>query len=203
MSTHSSRFRARRRLAAAGAALGLTATVHRAGRQSRQGRHQAKILNYNPQMEYRRCGKTELMISAVCMGGHWKRIDKVVGRAEQGQGLDRPRRWQPGIREEPPRRRQPLHRSRHQLHRRLREPGGAGLQQGPQGPPRQDVPGLLLVRGRDATWARVAAAAKAASRNRPVDHAKLKDSFDHGLKQAGLEYVDLWRITCHEGSSAA
>ena len=30
---------------------------------------------------------------------------------------------------------------------------------------------------------------------------KLKDSFDHGLKQAGLEYVDIWRITCHEGSS--
>ena len=31
---------------------------------------------------------------------------------------------------------------------------------------------------------------------------KLKDGLDHGLKLAGLEYVDLWRITCHEGSSA-
>ncbi len=33
----------------------------------------SKILNYNPAMEYRRLGKTNLMVSAVCMGGHWKR----------------------------------------------------------------------------------------------------------------------------------
>ena len=37
-----------------------------------------KILNYNPNMEYRRLGKTGLMVSAVCLGGHWKRIDKMV-----------------------------------------------------------------------------------------------------------------------------
>lgn len=30
----------------------------------------SKILNYNPNMEYRRQGKTNLMISAVCLGGH-------------------------------------------------------------------------------------------------------------------------------------
>ncbi len=30
----------------------------------------AKILNYNPNMEYRRQGKTGLMVSAVCLGGH-------------------------------------------------------------------------------------------------------------------------------------
>ena len=72
------------------------------------------------------------------------------GPRGEGQGLDRPGGGQLGIRQESPRCRQPLHRSRHQLHRRLREPGGAGLQQGAQGPPRQDVPGLFLVRGRDA-----------------------------------------------------
>jgi len=38
----------------------------------------SKILNYNPDMEYRRCGKTEWMVSAVCLGGHWKRVDKMV-----------------------------------------------------------------------------------------------------------------------------
>ncbi len=38
----------------------------------------SKIVNYNPQMEYRRCGKTDWMISAVCMGGHWKRINNIV-----------------------------------------------------------------------------------------------------------------------------
>ena len=30
----------------------------------------AKILNYNPDMEYRRHGSTDLMVSAVCLGGH-------------------------------------------------------------------------------------------------------------------------------------
>jgi len=31
-----------------------------------------KILNYHPRMSYRRCGKTNLMISEVSLGGHWK-----------------------------------------------------------------------------------------------------------------------------------
>jgi len=30
----------------------------------------SKILNYNPNMEYRRQGKTNLMVSAACLGGH-------------------------------------------------------------------------------------------------------------------------------------
>jgi hypothetical protein len=32
-----------------------------------------KTRSYNPQMEYRRLGKTGLWVSAVCLGGHWKR----------------------------------------------------------------------------------------------------------------------------------
>jgi predicted aldo/keto reductase-like oxidoreductase len=32
----------------------------------------AKILNYHPQMGYRRLGKTNLMISEVSLGGHWR-----------------------------------------------------------------------------------------------------------------------------------
>jgi aryl-alcohol dehydrogenase-like predicted oxidoreductase len=34
-----------------------------------------KTRSYNPDMEYRRLGKTGLWVSAVCMGGHWKRVD--------------------------------------------------------------------------------------------------------------------------------
>ncbi len=45
----------------------------------------SKILNYNPNMEYRRQGKTDLMISAVCLGGHsrsnQKERDEIVSRA--------------------------------------------------------------------------------------------------------------------------
>jgi len=36
----------------------------------------SKILNYNPNMEYRRHGKTGLMVSAVCLGGHSRSNDQ-------------------------------------------------------------------------------------------------------------------------------
>jgi aryl-alcohol dehydrogenase-like predicted oxidoreductase len=45
----------------------------------------SKILNYNPNMEYRRQGKTNLMVSAVCLGGHsssnQKERNEIVSRA--------------------------------------------------------------------------------------------------------------------------
>jgi len=34
--------------------------------------------SYNPDMEYRRLGKTNLWVSAICLGGHWKRVNKVI-----------------------------------------------------------------------------------------------------------------------------
>ena len=54
-------------IAAAGIAVGLGA----AGKKAQAGQvDTSKILNYNPDMEYRRQGKTNLMFSAVCLGGH-------------------------------------------------------------------------------------------------------------------------------------
>jgi aryl-alcohol dehydrogenase-like predicted oxidoreductase len=61
---------------AAGAVVGLAAADNRTANAA--GKQKAKILNYNSQMEYRRQGKTGLMVSAVCLGGHWKRVDKVL-----------------------------------------------------------------------------------------------------------------------------
>ena len=74
--------------------------------------------SYNPQMEYRRLGKTGLWVSAVCMGGHWKRIDKVIGAAREINPYAGP--GQTGrhctVHEEPRRGRRSLHRRRYQLH---------------------------------------------------------------------------------------
>jgi aryl-alcohol dehydrogenase-like predicted oxidoreductase len=172
--------------AAAGIACGLTATytVH-AGNPDKQDT--SKIPSYNPAMEYRRCGKTNMMVSAVCLGGHWKRVDKVLPEKEGGQGwLD----------------------------------FGAGDSAFDKN--RSDVVGRCIDRGInyiDACWSNEVIAYSKALRGRrdkmflgySWGHTevrypewrtfeKLKQGFQEGLKTAGQEYVDLWRITCLEQS---
>jgi hypothetical protein len=56
--------------AVAAAGLAAAAAAARAAEANK-----AKVLNYNENMEYRRLGKTGLTVSAVCLGGHWKRIE--------------------------------------------------------------------------------------------------------------------------------
>ncbi len=64
-------------VAAAGMAVGVNAAQTRAAENCKQAEIR-KTRSYNPEMEYRRLGKTGLWVSAVCLGGHWKRLDKVV-----------------------------------------------------------------------------------------------------------------------------
>jgi len=173
-------------VAAAGMAAGLTgAAVVRAGNPEKLDTD--KILNYNPDMEYRPCGKTNLMVSAVCLGGHWKRVDKVVDKAFQGGN------WL-----------------------------GADLDSVTFQRNRAEVVSRCIERGINyidaCTGQEVTAYAKALQGRRDKMYLgyswyqhevrfaewrsfdKLKQGFDAGLKQAGLDYVDLWRITCHEQS---
>jgi len=174
-------------LAATGLAWGLSATrTVYAGNPT--GEDTSKIPSYNPEMEYRRCGKTDMMVSAVALGGHWKRIDKVL----------------------PPR------------------PGRTGWLSWGEGDPefdknRYEVVSRCIDRGInyiDACWSNEVIAYSKALRGRrdkmflgySWGHTevrypewrtfkKLREGFEHGLKTAGLEYVDLWRITCYEQSS--
>ncbi len=55
-------------LAAAGTLAGALAGKGQAGTRARK----SKIVNYNQKMHYRRLGKTNLMVSEVSLGGHWK-----------------------------------------------------------------------------------------------------------------------------------
>jgi len=58
-------------MAAAGVAVGLgVAGGQNAKAAGRAAVDTSRILNYNENMEYRRQGKTNLMVSAVCLGGH-------------------------------------------------------------------------------------------------------------------------------------
>ena len=55
---------------AAGAAGILATTAKSVQAKDEQVTDSSRILNYNPDMEYRRLGSTDLMVSAVAMGGH-------------------------------------------------------------------------------------------------------------------------------------
>jgi uncharacterized protein len=64
-------------LAAAGVAAGVASLAgQKAPAAEEPTTDTSKILNYNPNMEYRRQGKTGLMVSAVCLGGHSRNNDQ-------------------------------------------------------------------------------------------------------------------------------
>ncbi len=172
--------------AAAGIAAGLTPTLTVAAGNPQKA-DTTKILNYNTDMEYRRCGKTNLMVSAVCLGGHWKKVNVVVPGLFKGQS------WL-----------------------------GATINDPRFEKNRADIVGRCIDRGINyidaCTGQEVIAYAKALKGRRDKMYLgysyyqkevrfkdwrtceKLKQGFDEGLKEAGLDYVDLWRITCNEQS---
>jgi predicted aldo/keto reductase-like oxidoreductase len=63
-------------IVAAGVAVGLGAVGGKNAQAGDKTVDTSKIINYNPNMEYRRQGKTNLMVSAVCLGGHSDSDDK-------------------------------------------------------------------------------------------------------------------------------
>jgi len=162
-------------LAAAGVAVGMTAANAALPDKS-------KILNYNENMEYRRAGKTGLMVSAISLGGHWKRVEKMIGLAKgarwQGANLDDPN----------------FMKNRAEVVSRCIEVG---------------------INYVDAcSGDEVLAYARALKGRREkmyfgyswyeyemrfplwrVSVEKMMEGLDKGLKDSGLDYVDLWRIS--------
>jgi aryl-alcohol dehydrogenase-like predicted oxidoreductase len=72
-------------VAAAGLAAGLSAVGCQSSQVNKSGdapEAVEKTPSYNPDMEYRRLGKTGLMISAVSLGGHWKKLPYSIGTDE-------------------------------------------------------------------------------------------------------------------------
>ena len=129
-----------------------------------------KTRSYNPDMEYRRLGRTNLMISAVSLGGHWKRIP-----------------YKPGTEEFKKNRRDVVYAC---LEHGINYVDACS---------RSEVLVYAeAVKGRreeiyfgfDSTGARDPKIAGSLE--------KLKEGFDETLKASGLDYVDLWRITIRE-----
>jgi|ERR1017187_2683236 aryl-alcohol dehydrogenase-like predicted oxidoreductase len=146
-----------------------------------------KILNYNENMEYRRCGKTNLMISAVGLGGHWKRINVAIGAADVSGDRD--------ILEMPE-----FIKNRHDVVSRCID---AGINYIDACSGREVLAYTRALKGRrDKVYLGYSWYEKEPRFEGWRTTEKLMQSFDEGLREAKLEYVDLWRMSVFLNGSA-
>jgi len=160
-------------LAAAGLAAGLSAA--KAAEMDK-----SKILNYNENMEYRRLGKTNLMVSAVCLGGHWKRVNTMVPDFK-GDG------WYGDWRHEG------FQKNRHEIVSRCIE---AGINYVDACSGTEILAYSKALKGRRDKMLLGFSWCEKEPRAAQYRTAKaLLQGLDEALKEAELDYADLWRIT--------
>jgi len=136
-----------------------------------------KTRSYNENMEYRRLGRTNLMISAVSIGGHWKKIPYGYNTAE-------------------------FKKNRREVLAACMDHGinyidacwdNEVIAYGEAVKGRREEVFFGFSFGahesRFPEWAR--------------SLKTMKQGFETGLKAGGLDYVDLWRITMHEQTRQA
>jgi aryl-alcohol dehydrogenase-like predicted oxidoreductase len=152
----------------------------------------SKTRSYHPDMEYRRLGKTGLWISAVCLGGHWKRIDKIIGSVDHFascENMGNPSRKDMAA----------FDKNRHDVLSRCIDVGinlidFAGFVE-------PEAYGRALKGRRDSMYT---AWSLGGQEMRHPEHRKAKvliDLLKDGLKRTKLEYADIWRIMMLERGS--
>ena len=131
-----------------------------------------KTRSYNENMEYRRLGKTELMISIVSLGGHWKKIPYPHGTDD-------------------------FYKNRAEVVAACLDHGVNFVDACTQ----QEVaayPKALGKRREEMYISYSYDRHEVRFKNWAESAKKLQEGFASGLKEVGLEYVDLWRIMFHE-----
>jgi predicted aldo/keto reductase-like oxidoreductase len=172
-------------IAAAGLAVGASGSqIARAGEAGAVVR---KTRSYNPEMEYHRLGKTGLWVSAVCLGGHWKRVDKMVPGVFKGGGWLSADLNSDGFK-----------KNRRDVVTRCIESGINYI----DACTREEVQAYAeALRGRRDAMLLGFSWYQEELRNGNFRTTKaLLGTLDKGMSKAKLDYVDLWRITMHEQS---
>jgi aryl-alcohol dehydrogenase-like predicted oxidoreductase len=146
--------------------------------------------SYNPQMEYRRLGKTGLWVSAVCMGGHWKRIDKVIGTGAEINPYEGPDRQEDVA---------AFMKNRSEVVDRCIAAGINCIDFAGNAEPETYC---RVLRGRrDAMYLCYSHPASELREEPNRTTPRLVELFEAGLKRCGLEYADVWRLMAHERGS--
>jgi len=172
----------------AAAAAGLTVGLGAAGSNSAYAEGViSKTRNYNPEMEYRRLGKTNIWVSAVCLGGHWKRVDKMLPGVFKGQGWLSADLESGGFR-----------KNRRDVVTRCIE---SGINYIDACTMQEILAYAEALRGRrDAMFLGFSWYQEEMRREQYRTTNALLGTLDKGMREAKLDYVDLWRITMHEQS---
>lgn len=162
-------------LAAAGVAVGVTA----ARGATTAPEPKAKPLSYNENMEYRKLGKTGLMISAIALGGHWKRLIAGSGWDRADSGMEE------------------LDKNRYEIISKCID---AGINYVDACSGSEIITYAKALKGRREkmyfgfSWY---------EREPRFEEWRTADAlvkgFDQGLKECGLDYVDIWRISAMMG----
>ncbi len=144
-----------------------------------------KILNYNPNMEYRRLGKTGLMVSAVSLGGHWKRLATLMPAGFKGSGYDKADDANVN---------NPLFlKNREEVLTHCIE---CGLNYVDACSPQEIMAYSKVVRSRrDKIYFGFSWHTREPRYKEWRDPKKLVQGFEAGLREAGLDHVDVWRIS--------
>ncbi len=171
-----------RRSAAAAAGVSAAVTAAKAvAVDNPTGEDTSKILNYNSDMEYRRLGKTDLMISAVVLGGHWKRVDRMIG----GEKVPGWMTMKIG--------RSEFQKNRHEVVTRCIERGFNYV----DACCREEIIAYAkaLEGRRDKMFFGYSWHIKESRFEAWRSAKRLQQGLDEGMKEAALKHVDLWRIS--------
>ena len=165
-------------------AAGLAAGLGAAGCQTTKV---AKTRSFNSEMKYRPLGNTGLWISSVCLGGHWKRVDKMVPGVFGGGSWLNADLDSEGFKEN---RRDVVTRC---IERGINYIDACTMQ--------EILAYSEALRGRrDSMYLGFSWYQEEMRTEKYRTTDALLGTLDKGMREAKLDYVDLWRITMHEQS---
>ncbi|MBL7223064.1 MAG: aldo/keto reductase [Candidatus Brocadiae bacterium] len=142
-----------------------------------------KTRSYNAEMEYRRLGSTGLWVSAVCFGGHWKRVGQVTGQPIPGVSLPKTATAMAALR-----------KNRYDVMTRCIERGINYVDACTEA--EVSVYGPALKGRRDKMYFGFAMWPKCPRKAKWCKAEALLATLEEGMKLAQVDYVDVWRPVC-------
>jgi aryl-alcohol dehydrogenase-like predicted oxidoreductase len=166
-------------IAAATAAVALQSTIARAGEKPPAG--VKKTRSYNANMEYRALGRTGLWVSAVCLGGHWKRVAEATGQPIPGVSLPKTEAAMKALK-----------KNRYDVMTRCMESGINYVDACTEA--EISVYGPALKGRRDKMYMGFAMWPHCPRRRSYRNAKALLAKLEEGMKRAQVDYVDVWRL---------